>query len=915
MDELERIRKSSQYLATLLRREQYLNWLWNQRNLYRRYPLAELYHDLQSHALKADSFDDLLKIFRAFKQRHFLRIGGRDLLGFAGLSETTSQLSDLASAAFQVGLEMLREHPEWWAGDERVGLWKEARDGVELTIIGLGKLGGQELNYVSDVDILFMQGFRDWSQAKAVEGSILLDSLCRKLSGLLSDRLDGDRVFEVDFRLRPMGKDGTLVPLAAAAAEHYLLRGHPWERQMLLKARPIAGSRPLGMAFLQEVRPFIFRRFLDFQALGELRAMRDRIIAEAAKPRSGWEQFDVKLGIGGIREIEFFVQSLQLIYGGRHPELDEPNTLRCLKRLTGLGLLEEETARQLGESYTFLRRVEHWVQLDQNRQTQKLPRSEDALARLALALGFDEGEKAFFHKLKETCTLVHGHFLALFEGSGGAKGHEVDDSDRPLAGSAAEKNFIDAFPSEAIARLKERIQVFPSSLQELILNSLEPFAKVGREDLRESAVVSLERYFGALLKRPGLIKVLDGSGPWIAELCQAISRSEFVSDLLSHHPGLVEGLAMSSGTCPAGEVWEKHGNHLLERVKDFEEKIEWVRRLKNERILQLTLLDLRTGGDYTLIEHELTRVADFTIHHTYEAIREHLGIDPDWPLAILGLGRFGSREMSYLSDLDLVFVYEPAAGEPSDTVPGDAVRLIQRLMRLLSTPLHDGPGYAVDARLRPTGNYGPLVVTCSSWLDYFKHRADIWEIQALLRIRRVAGRTDLGIWIEEKAHEICYSEHSAESVWPRLCHLRKRMQLERGGERPNVADIKFGPGGLTDLEFFVQGHLLLLGSEDPSLRTRSVREALPPVLERVLPGDSSAQEIMDAFNTLRALEHRLRLYSNQSTALANAPVFDSLHECGLWPPKASGRTADSWEDILRLRRRARALLQSFCPDL
>jgi glutamate-ammonia-ligase adenylyltransferase len=401
----------------------------------------------------------------------------------------------------------------------------------------------------------------------------------------------------------------------------------------------------------------------------------------------------------------------------------------------------------------------------------------------------------------------------------------------------------------------------------------------------------------------------------MAELCQAISKSEFISELLSHHPGLVEGVAMSGGACPTGDVWENNGNRLMERVKDFEEKLEWVRRLKNERILQLALLDLRSGGNHALIERELSLVADFAVRHTYEAIREHLGLQSNWPLAILGLGRFGSREMSYLSDLDLVFVYDPGDGEPADAVPGDAIRLIQRLMRLLSTPLHDGPGYAVDARLRPTGNYGPLVVTKSSWLNYFRNQADIWEIQALLRIRYVAGDKRLGKWIEETAREICYSDRGAESVWPRLCHLRKRMQLERSGERPYVADIKLGVGGLTDIEFLVQGHLLLLGSGDSSLRNGSVREVLPHVLERISTGDPPGQEILDAFQALRALEHRLRLYTNQSTALVDASIFNSLTESGMWAQEGSLRAVYTWEDILRLRRRVRSLLQSFCIDL
>ncbi len=248
----------------------------------------------------------------------------------------------------------------------------------------------------------------------AAAQDMFLERLCQWLSRLLAESAEGDRVFLVDHRLRPYGKDGPLVPSYAAAADYYLESGQPWERQMLLKARPVAGERSLGLAFLREVRPFIFRRFLDFQALDELRAMRDRIAAESARHRFGWEQFDVKLGTGGIREVEFLVQSLQLIYGGRHPQLDEPNTLRCLDTLLELGLLDLEVVEELKASYIFLRRVEHWVQLDQNRQTQKLPKSNDARKRLALALGFGPDFGTFLETLETHCHAVHDHFLALF---------------------------------------------------------------------------------------------------------------------------------------------------------------------------------------------------------------------------------------------------------------------------------------------------------------------------------------------------------------------------------------------------------------------------------------------------------------------------------------------------------------------
>ena len=623
---------------------------------------------------------------------------------------------------------------------------------------------------------------------------VFLDRLCQWLSRLLAESTEGDRVFQVDHRLRPYGKDGPLVPSYAAAADYYLEYGRPWERQMLIKARPVAGDRSLGTAFLREVRPFVFRRFLDFQALDELRAMRDRIIAESARHRPGWEQFDVKLGVGGIREIEFLVQSLQLIYGGRHPELDEPNTLRCLERLGERKLLEPAVVHELKESYTFLRRVEHWVQLDQNRQTQKLPRAPEARVRLALALGFGGDEGIFLEQLAACCRLVHDHFLALFGSeSTDHRSHEKGD-EASSEDLSADANPLEAFPSEALARLRASLSGFSPALEKTIQEILRAYPLAGDSDLQETVLIRLERYFSQVTRRPGLMRVFRTSSPWLEDFCRGLATSELLATLLAHHPGLVEGVATASGIGPAFAAWEKAGVRLLQRIEDYGESLEWIRRLRNERLLQLVLADLRGDLNSETLEAELSRLADFVIQQTYERVRRNLGLGSDLPLAVLALGRLGSREMSYLSDLDLVFVYRPRPGEADDLIPAEVVRLIQRFMRMLSTPLHEGPGYEVDARLRPTGNYGPLIVTRNSWMDYYRDQADLWEIQALLRVRCVAGNKELGDWIEERAREVCYRKRNPEEVWARLCHLRQRMQRERAEEKGDQIDIKLGLG-------------------------------------------------------------------------------------------------------------------------
>jgi len=957
MIEIEYTRKCSQYLATILRNNPgYEDWLLSNGNLKRRYPLTGLYSALGSEAGKAADFNDLLRIFRRFKQRHFLRIGARDLCRYADLSETTVQLSDLASVALQVGLDVLSTHPEWWAWNDELDAWRRLGGKIPLVALGLGKLGGRELNYVSDVDLIFLHSDAEEAGENFI---MLLSRLTHRLSRLLSDRFEGDRVFQIDFRLRPQGKEGILVPSMNGALEHYLLRGQAWERQMLLKCRPVAGERSVGSAFIQELRPFVFRRFLDFQALGELRDMRNRILTEAVRFRPGARSFDVKLGIGGIREVEFLVQSLQLIYGGRHPELDEPNTLRCMEKLAGLGVLPQETVHELKTSYTFLRNVEHYIQLDQNRQTQRLPHSEKERMRLVLAMGFGDDEYAFLNALEAHCSIVHSRFQELFReaplsaGEGAEAGVEYPLSLWRRVGVRApeeQEDFGDQKPRRGtggspVDKLQETLKSYPAAVKsEILEGALGKFSYVRDPEILEKILVRVDAYFDRAARRTGLIKLFGTGEPWLGPFCGAIASSELVAALLSHNPALVEGHAISSGIfVPAGQ-WEQSGAGPVESAEEYGEKLEWIRKLKNERTIQLALADLGGRIDFTGLEEEQTFLADFVIRNTLKAVRQNLGLPASLPLSVLAMGKLGSGEMSYLSDLDLVFVYAPRPDEPDDQIPGNVVRLIQRFMNLLYTPLQEGPGYPMDVRLRPTGTHGPLVVTPKSWLEYYESRADIWEIQALLRIRHIAGDPGLGQWIEGKATEICFRQRSPESVWPRICHLRNRMEKERAAETDREIDLKLGMGGLADIEFMVQGQLLVgatdgersnedagrsavggkrseeNGCNRPEGRGKGPSRSVRRLVREVLPdtfkpgsGETGSIDMSATFAALRALDHRVRLHTNSSAAKLDERRFEAMVLLGLWPPRFDGASIETWEDILRLRREIRSAFKRFCP--
>jgi len=901
--ELERIQQASSYLATLLRRrEDYGEWLWDRKNLWRRYGVTELFRDLSQESARASSFPEVLRCFRFFKQRHFLRIGGRDLLGWADLEETTGQLSDLAQVCLQVGLEWLWAHPEAWVPEADREEAAACLGRMPVVVLGLGKLGGRELNYVSDVDLLFLRQDSSSHEGESPEQHRFTALLCQKLVRLLADSVEGDRVFHVDLRLRPQGKDGELVPTAGGAAYHYLLTGRAWERQMLLKARPVAGDRGLGASFLKEIRPFVFRRFLDFQALDELKAMRDRILFESAS-RTSARQFDVKLGTGGIREVEFLVQSFQLIYGGRHPQLEEPNTLKALSRLQELDLLPSGVALELQAAYVFLRRVEHWVQLDQNRQTQQLPASAEARRRLAAALGFEGNWERFLKTLQAHCRVVYEHFTALFSGPDQADSG-AETADREAGGSLDLSSWLE--------RQAPSLAAFPRSFVRRTEEGVLPYLESVDDELRQTMAARVDRYLAQVCRRPGLRKFLTTQTHWVSIIMGAVARCKLVADMLERQPGLVEVLAHWDDPAVSHSDWQTSARSILVRTTAYDETFEWLRRLKNERLLLAALGDLTGTWSHPQVEAALSDLADFVIQETLKTVCAAVELSDQIPLVVLALGKLGSREMDYLSDLDLMFVYDPLEGEAPDQIPMPVVRLMHRFMRMLSTPLQEGPGYEVDARLRPTGNYGPLAVTRANWEDYYANRSDIWEIQALLRLRAVAGPGRLQRELMERAAALCYRPRPPESVWPRLAELRGRMEEERASEKNDAMDLKLGPGGMADVEFLVQGVQLLYGHEKEDLRRGNVREALPEAARRALENEEAAQKLTAAFHVLRALEHRLHLMTHLGGGRISRVQFQNLVRLGLWPPPQLPLKVETWEDLLALRRFVRRQWEAVC---
>lgn len=889
------IQDTFSYLAMLLRREPYVQWLWEKNQLQRKYPLTELYKDLQQAAQACTSLKELYTAFREFKQKQFLRIGGRDCLGLAGLPETMSQIADLASVCLQAGLEVLAARPDWWTAQDHAFDLKAC----SVAILGLGKLGGGELNYVSDIDLIYLS-----EAGEACKGQ---HRLLQTLTALLSEQVNGDHVFKVDLRLRPQGKDGDLVPSLEAAVHHYLVQGRAWERQALLKARTAAGNRGLGASFLNEIRPFVFRRFLDFQSLDELRDMRDRLLNQARHPSSA-KRFDVKLGLGGIREIEFIVQSFQLIYGGRYRELDEPNTLRCLDKLEKAGLMPKDDRQDLEQGYCFLRRVEHWIQLDANRQSHRLPASEGELQRLIRYLGFADDRKAFEAALSHHCETVSTHFEALF-----SRSHH-SSVNRERAAESSGKAPPGSKPDQEQGILnQEAFQALPPTVRGTCAQELQSLEAMHTGRLERKAWSRLERFAARVRTRPGLCRQFESLPAWLPDLCRGVVRSQLIADLINHQPGLMEGLPEKAGN-GSFSIWKERAESILAGSSDFEQSVEWIRRLKNERLLAVALAEMNTALGADQAAAELSRLADFILQQTFELVCLEVLGERKASIAVLALGKLGSSELTYLSDLDLMYVFEPAAGEDPDRIPASVVKCIQRFMRLLSTPLQEGPGYEVDSRLRPTGNYGPLAVSRKRWESYYAEEADIWEVQSLLRVRPVAGDLDLGSGLVASAQELCAGPRAPGTVWQRLCSLRLRMEQERSRESGQTINLKLGYGGLADLEFLIQGNCLIADLTGKAAGQARLQEALECALQSLGFARERRNRIKKIAAVYQALDHSCQIFQKQGAGNLHPDLFDELQCLRTRPEQGRDLLDVSWADLLGMRREVRSLWNTVCRD-
>ncbi len=834
--------------------------------------------------------DHVRRGLRVFSGREKLRIAARELLPQVGtdVDVTARELSDLAEVCIDLALS---EAMAW--ADARYGVPRRSDGGrCPFVVLGMGKLGGRELNAGSDVDLLLFYETDDGDvQRDGVATDLSLHEFFTRVSQRFTATLEEvtaeGMVWRVDLRLRPEGSRGPLVNSLAAAERYYETWGRTWERAAMVRARPVGGDIAFGEEVLAALGPFVWRREVNPNLADEMIGLVVRARTELASV----PERDLKLGQGGIREAEFFVQSLQLIWGGREPTVRSTNTLDALRRLRARGLVTDREGRELADAYLVLRRLEHRVQFATGLQTHTLPSRESdgpLLDRIARSLGFSGGAE-MEKDLDKTRRRVAARLASLSRQgrAAGREGASPGSLERLyLALDAGDEALVQAWLPAAFGA-----SASPDLARHLLALARRPDHPLGastRDKFPELAAVLVEALsdaadpdqatrlmaaFFARLSTPSVyVKALAEDSRAARRIAGLFGASAFLGESLAGHPELFDRLLFGRGA-PTEDTARRAVDEEIAALTapiDGEELVGALRRAKRRVTMEVGLADLAGELSTRACTLVLSALADSSLDEATRFALHERGL-PEGGLAVIAMGKLGGREIGYGSDLDIFFVYDDGGQDDAD-VAERFVRTAQRVMRLVSAPHGDGPGYELDTRLRPSGNQGLLVVSLDAFARYHgvrsEKQAEDWERQSLLKARPCAGDRALG----NKVLALCYAAAYERGAPPsdRVHHLRMRMERELAGERTVAGraryDLKLGRGGLVDVEFAVQW-LQMKHGKDERVRTADTETALAALEACGYLEAPLAASLREGYRLLRRLEQRLRVLHGTSAQL------------------------------------------------
>ena len=810
---------------------------------------------------------DVAATLRRFKYFELARLTARDcepdLVPLAASEITLRELSRLADCLLAHALEIAQGEVAARYGPARWALTDGTPVELALCVLGMGKLGAEELNYSSDVDLVYVHeappgpldtpGGEGLCELAPTEYFV---RVAQRFGKLVADNQAEGFLYRVDLDLRPEGAQGVLVVSDEALATYYESWADTWEKATFMKARPVAGDEAFGWRAIRAVDPMIYRAAMDFGGVDAIRQLKDKIMSAHGQREEG---FNVKIDSGGIRDIEFIAQAMQLLHGGRIEQIRSRSTPDALKQLRDVHLLPEQSVAELLEAYAFLRRVENRVQMLAERQTHRVPSESDARRRLARGLGFleEDGLERFDAALAEQRARVRAVFDGFFFDQGSERIFDMFAHSVPqLLASPTTRRMLEELASQFATEIDQ------SSDAQRALNNLDRFVR---------GVGGRRFYHELLIDRPELVPRLSA----------LFAGSNFLSNILATHPELIEPVFHDPDVLLLErEQLERDFESILqdcraEELEDGDGVEAWLDALRlfyHRHVLNVGLLDQAEHVSREQAERALTEIAETCLGYAVQHARQWLDArKPELAevggrarFLVVGMGKLASGELSYGSDLDLIFLFDPESPDDALEAQEYCSRLAQRLISTLQTKTARGSCYEVDARLRPSGNQGTLVTSLASFERYHERSAEVWERMVLLRARPVAGDTGLGKRFEALRREIL-ARSLPEGAVDEVDHIRTRMEAELARETDSRRDFKRGRGGMLDVENVAQWLQLVHGAEHPQLLDVV---PLPVQLGRlgnlgVLDGEA-LERLAAGWDFLQRLSNRMRVVENRS---------------------------------------------------
>jgi glutamate-ammonia-ligase adenylyltransferase len=783
----------------------------------------------------------LKRRLRHLRERVLLRTMARDLEGLADLAEVCSTFSDLAELAIGACLAWLRDS--------------------DLIVVAMGKLGGRELNVSSDIDLVFVHPGLDENAADLPR----IERSGRKLIALLNDVTEDGFTFRVDMRLRPYGDSGALVSSFGALEAYFVAQGREWERYAWIKARAVSGSDSNKKSLEEIVRPFVYRKYLDYATLAAMRRLHAEVRRDVARRELAGH---VKLGPGGIREIEFIAQALQLVRGGRDAELTARPTLAVLALLSGKRLLPEIAGRELSDAYVFLRNVEHRLQYLDDAQTHELPADPQDRARIAQMAGFSSWQP-FYAALTAHRETVTRHFQAVFADPGA----QIDARpwpDHPRLAALRSSQRYAQLPEESMRRFDALIP----ALAQAAAATPDPEATLARGvDLME-AIAGRAAYLALLAERPEALE----------RVTRMIGASSWAAEYVTRHPLLLDEL-LDNRLLYAVPDWEEFERGLRAALAavggDVERQMNVVREQHQSQLFRLLAQDLAGLLAVEALADHLSKLADLVLQVSLENCWAGLPVRHREKalFSVIAYGKLGGKELGYASDLDIIFVYE----DPDERAAENYARLAQRYNNWLTARTSAGTLFETDLQLRPSGSSGLLVSSLAAFEEYQEHAAWPWEHQALTRARHCAGDRDVGGKFERIRERILKRPRDAAPLARDILAMREKLHAAHPN-RSGMFDLKHDRGGMIDIEFTVQFLVLSRAHLHPELTRNLGNIALLGIAADLgLIDGQLAGKCRDAYRDYRKMQHALRLNGARYARVPQEQASKySAAVCDLW---------------------------------